>query len=353
MPTAPHFTTRRKVLGGLATLPAWRHARAADGDLELSVAGFHGPFQKAFQAIVINSFERAMPGVRVTYRPIINSAQLLAALRLEREVPQIDVAIADVSVAILAKQEGLTSILREEEIPTLRDIPDWGRFDAMNGVAFSRDNLSLIYDSRVLTRPPESWRELGRPDLTDQIAMPVEDTRGVVLLPLLTRMAGGDYRQNIEPGLTLMRQFAPYVATWNAQPDIYTLTLAQTIALGVGWNGRGQMLARDNPDTLRAVVPSEGSVAQINTLNLTAPPQRTRLAQAFIEHALSPDVQTAFANVAFYGPVNRQVVLSDETSEAIFGRPETARRELHLDWGFVSQHYNSWIRRIQREVISG
>jgi len=327
-------------------------ARAA-GWRTLTVAGFHGPFETAFRATIIEPFERANPGVTVVYRPVLNSAQLLAMLRLERDAPEIDVAITDISIAILATTEGLTAPLTDADIPNRSALYDWARDPGMNGLAFSRDNLALIYDRRVFDAPPTSWMDLGRPSLVDQVSMPVQDTRGVALLPVLTRMGDGDYRKGIEPGLALMRRFAPNVASWNAQPDIYTLTLAQTVALGVGWNGRGQMIDRENPGTIGATIPKEGSVAQINTLNLTAHTASGDLGRDFINHALSPPAQQAFAARAYYGPTNHDAALPETLAEAIFGSSEVAEREMHIDWTFISAHYSAWIRRIQREVISG
>jgi len=356
---APRLT-RRVLLGGLAAAAslgaAPRPARAQPVRTQtgrvLTVAGFAGPFQRAFRAAVIVPFEAAHPDLRVVYRPILNSAQLLAMLRLERAAPEIDVAIADISISILATAEGLLDTLSDRDVPHRAVLPDWARPESMNGLAFSRDNLALLYDRRVFPTPPDSWLDLARPDLADEVCMPVEDTRGVVLLPLLTRMQGGDYRRSIDPGLAMMRRFAPNVASWNAQPDLYTLILAQSAALGVGWNGRGQMIGRQNPGTIGAAIPREGSVAQINTLNLTAGSAAAGPARAFIDHALSVPVQTAFATLAYYGPTNRDVVLPDALAASIFGGPGVAARELQLDWPFVSARYSNWVRRIQREVIS-
>lgn len=324
----------------------------------LTVAGFAGPFQAAFEKAVIAPFRRAHPEIGVTYAPILNSAQLLAMLRLERDAPgngagDIDVAIMDISVSILATGEGLLAPLPDADVPNRADLPEWSRDASTNGLPFSRDNLALICDGRALKELPSSWADLGRPDLVDQVCMPVQDTRGVALLPILTRMQGGDYRLSIDPGLALMKRFAPGVASWNAQPDIYTLVLAQTVALGVGWNARGRLIARRNPGTIRAVIPREGSVTQINMLCRTAKSARAAAAGAFIDHALSVEVQTAFATLACYGPANTRVSLPEDLSALIFGTPDVAARELPLDWRFVSAHYAEWIRRIQREVISG
>lgn len=352
--TAPPLLDRRGfLLGGTAAGVTLADSTRADTMTVLTVAGFAGPFQSIFRSVVMDTFERRRPDVRVVYRPVMNSAQMLAMLRLERQAPQIDVAITDISISFLATAENLLAPLAEQSIPALAALPAWARPAGMHGVAFSTDNLTLLYDTRALKPPPTSWLDLANPDLADQICLPVEDTRGVVLLPLLTRMQGGDYRQSIEPGLALMRRFAPLVATWNAQPDLYTLLLAGTVALGVGWNGRGRMIAQANPGTLSAAIPREGSVAQINTLNLTAHAPAGDLAQAFIDHALSEDVQAAFAAKAYYGPVNTHVVLPDALKRAISGPPDVAANAMQLDWRFVSAHYSEWVRRIQREVISG
>ncbi|AQU88404.1 opine/polyamine ABC transporter substrate-binding protein [Komagataeibacter nataicola] len=354
--TGRPLTRRSMGRAALATMLAGSLPRgsARGATRSLTISGYAGPFERAFQACVIDPFQQATPGVHIEYRPVMNSAQSLALLSLARTRTDIDIAIMDISVSILATGKDLLAPLDIGQVPALGHIPSWGRPAASHGVAFTRDNLVLVYNTDILGHhPPTSWMDLGRPELVDQVCMPIEDTRGVVLLPLLDRSVGADYRVTIDPALALLRQFAPNVANWNAQPDIYTLVMAQTVALGVGWNARTQMMRARKAGPIDGVVPSEGSVSQINTLNVARGTPDMELACAFVNHALSATVQKRFAQAAFYGPTNSDVVLEPALDSRIYGGPDIAARELYPDWEFISRNYNNWVRRIQREVISG
>ena len=222
--TTPLLLNRRGfLLGGTAAGATLATGARAEHMTVLTVAGFAGPLQSIFRSVVMDTFERKRPGVRVVYRPVMNSAQMLAMLRLERQAPQVDVAITDISISFLATAEKLLAPLVPAAVPNLAALPQWAQPDGMMGVAFSTDNLALLYDTRVLKSPPQSWLDLANPDLPDQICRPVEDTWGAVFLPLLTRMQGREYWQSIEPGPAPMRSSALQLPSFNAHPDLFTL----------------------------------------------------------------------------------------------------------------------------------
>lgn len=343
-----------RLLAAAGLLGAYGLAQAqAQAPKEVTLVGFFGLFQDKYTEAVIKPFEQANPDVRVVYRPVRNSAETLALLRLQRANPTVDLAILDVSVAAGANREGLFAPLDPAKVANLADLHPWARPANNLGAAISRDDLAIIYNTKEVKVPPTSWSDLGRPEFKRRLAFPIADTRGVALLPIFTRMAGQDYKAGIEPGIAALKAIAPNVQTWDPQPDVYTAVRSGQAAIAIGWNGRGQLTHDLSGGEVAVAIPKEGSVGQLNTINLVHGAPQADAAQRFVNYALSPEAQARFATAVFYGPTNAKVKLDPALRERIFGKPEVEQRAIELDWNWIADKYAPWVQRIKREVIGG
>ncbi|MCS2608085.1 ABC transporter substrate-binding protein [Halomonas dongshanensis] len=327
-------------------------AGTAQAQEEINVIGFSGVFADNYQRLVIEPFEAAHPDITVNYQPSRNSAETLALLRRQARNPTIDVALIDVSVAITANEAGLFAALDEASVPNLAHQPDWARINGDRTIAFSQDNLAILYNTETVSEPPTSWNDLADPKYKGRIAARLGDTRGVILLPILTHVAGGDYKESIDPGIEAMNAFAPNVLTWDPAPDCYAVVQSGEVDLSICWNGRSQYLHDTQDGIIGVAAPVEGSIGQTNTINLIEGSQHADAAQTFIDYALGAEAQTAFAEQSFYGPVNTQVELDPEVAQRIYGSPEAQEAQMTLDWPWVAERYARWIQRINREVIA-
>ena len=331
-------TTRRRLIAAasLLGLIGSAHAQATQ---DITVVGFFGLFQDKYTEAVIKPFEQANPDVKVNYRPVRNSAETLALLRLQRANPTVDLAILDVSVAAGANKEGLFTALDPRKVGNLADLQAWARPAGNMGAVISRDDLAIIYNTQQVKTPPTSWNDLARPEFRRKLAFPIADTRGVVLLPIFARMAGKDYKDTIDPGIAQLKTIAPNVQTWEPQPDIYTAVRSGQAAIGIGWNGRGQYTHDISNGEVAVAIPKEGSVGQLNTINLVANAPQSDAAQRFVNYALSPEAQARFAAAVFYGPTNSKVKLDPALRTRIFGTPDVEKRAIELDWDWISGQY--------------
>jgi putative spermidine/putrescine transport system substrate-binding protein len=320
---------------------------------EINIIGFSSVFEDIYTNFVIKPFMAKYPNVKVNYRPMRNSAESVALLRVQKSRPTIDVALMDIAVAMQANKDGLFAALDPAKVPSLADIPEWGRAAGNFGPAMSQDNLSIIYNTSEIKVAPSSWNDLSNPAYKGRVGMPIADTRGVLLIPLLARMQGADYKTNIDPAIEALKKIAPLVQTYEPVPDVYTAVQSGSIGIAVGWNGRGQYVHDTQGEKIAVAIPKEGSIAQINTVNLVAGAPNPDAAQAFINYALGEEAQKAFAEKSFYGPVNSKVKLSPEVQLRIFGDTEASKRQMHLDWSFITERYSAWVQRIKREVMGG
>lgn len=319
----------------------------------LNVTGFSGAFADQFQETVIDPFIEANPGVTVNYQPSQNSAEMLAALRTNQSTATYDVVVIDSSVQLTANAEGLFAELDPADVPNLEQLIDTAIVDPGYGPALYIDSLAIIYNPGVVADPPSTWGGLADSAYDGQLVLQIADTRGIALIAGLAKELGLDYQDSIDPELEVLKEMAPYVQTWEPQPNLYDAIMSGGAGIGVGWNARAQALHDANEGQLDVVVPEGGGVAQISTINQVANSENPELAQEFIDFAIGEQAQQALAAEGFYGPVNQNVTLDDELTQRVASPEGLLADAAPIDWAWISPHYAEWTERIQREVIGG
>ena len=163
-------------------------------------------------------------------------------------------------------------------------------------------------------------------------------------------MLGEDYTQTVEQSAAKLAELAPAVQTFDPKPDSYTLVINGSVALATGWNARAQYYADQSAGKLGVILPKEGSILQINTINLIKGSKNEAAAKAFINYALSPEAQAAFTEAMFYAPVNAKAVVSPEaTARTVSGQLD---KMLPLDWAWAATKSEQWNQIWKRQIIS-
>jgi putative spermidine/putrescine transport system substrate-binding protein len=202
--------------------------------------------------------------------------------------------------------------------------------------------------------PPTSWKTLWDEAYDGKVAIPAApDIVGISFTLIANAInGGGDYHQSVEAGIAAISQLAPRVLTWDPKPDAYTFLIEGTAALAVGWNARGQTYAKQSGGKLGVAIPDEGSLFQINTINLVKGSREPDAAKAFLAYTLGAEAQKAFTERMFYGPVNTTAQISPEALAHTAATPERLAKMLDVDWIAVSKLRDSitdqWRRRILR-----
>ena len=75
--------------------------------------------------------------------------------------------------------------------------------------------------------------------------------------------------------------------TFEPNPDGATLLLNGVVKVATGWNARSQLYRDESKGRVGVLLPPEGSVFQINTINMTAGSKNRAAAVAFVNYALS------------------------------------------------------------------
>ncbi|MFI6696354.1 ABC transporter substrate-binding protein [Streptomyces sp. NPDC050433] len=323
------------------------------GKQTVTFMGFYGTFQDAFTKTVIKPFEEANPNITVKYVPIQNSTEVLAKLRASTARPVADVALMDSSVAPTANKEKLFAPLDASKVPNLAQLVDAAKSKDGHGPAVTFDSLSILFNTKNVKKAPTSWNDLWNAEYKGKLAMPIADTRGVALIVALEKILQADYKQDIDPAIDKLKQLSSGVQTWQPSPDVYTAIQSGDADIAVGWNARGQYYKDSSGGVVQPVLPKEGTVTQVNTINLVNKSQNTAAAQKFINYAIGAEAQKAFDDEAFYAPVNKDVKLAADTENRTQASPEQQKNQIPVDWNWLTTRYTGWVDRIKQEVIGG
>ncbi|MDP9905556.1 extracellular solute-binding protein [Arthrobacter bambusae] len=324
------------------------------GELVFSI--YPGVFQDNYVKSVVEPFEKLHPNLKISFVQARTSAESLAALRADKNNPSVDVSLLDLAVARTANAEGIFQALDPAAVPNLKDLDPKARINGDFGAGVTFDSVALMYNTKAVKSAPESWNALwedpaangktaiiGPPDLTSTVGLTV----------ITTQMEGGDYKKSVDQGIAKLAKLSSRVETWNPQPDPYTMVQNGSASYGVGWNARSQLFADQSNGAMKAVLPKEGTVLQVNTLNQVKRSPNPKAAAAFINYALGTEAQGSFAKLMAYAPTNTKVQLpADLLAKIPAADPAKSSRVIPLDWDVVVKQRDSWATRLKTEVVA-
>lgn len=325
--------------------------QAASAETTVTLLAYGGLFQERYTKAVVEPFMKANPDIKVNYYSMPNSAQMLGTLRAQKAAPQADVAIMDVSVSKAGSDEGLFAKIDEKTVPNVADLYPTARIPDIAGVAVTFDNLVLLYNGDVVKEAPKSWMDLAEKTYQGKVAIPgMPDIQGLSLVLIMDRARGGkDYLKSVEKGIAAVGEIAPNIQTWEPKPEVYPVIISGQAVIGAGWNARAQVNSDLSGGKLKATLPQEGSVFQINTISQVANGPSSAAAAKFINYALSPEAQKAFTETMFYAPVNAKAQISD----AAIARTavKSMDKVIPVDWIALAKVRDSIMEQWRRKVI--
>ncbi|MBA4267990.1 MAG: ABC transporter substrate-binding protein [Methylobacterium sp.] len=347
-------TRRRLLQTGLATIAMPTVLRAQGLSGQITLMSYSGIFQDNYTKAVVEPFLAANPGVKVNYAPGGTSAQMVGSVRAQKADPQIDVVIMDVTTSSIGNIEGLFEKLTPAEFPVLEELaPEARAAGGEFGPAVTFDHLVLVYDTQNLKPPITKLADLWRPDLKGQLALSAPpNIQGLALTAMVEKMEGGDHRKSIDAAMRKLKELAPSVNTFEPNPDGYSLILNGVVKVATGWNARSQLYGDQSNGRIGTLLPPEGSVFQINTINLTAGSKNRAVAAAFVKHALSQQAQKAFTERMFYAPTNAKAQIDPKAVARTAAAPESRASMIPVDWNDILKVRDQWNNRWRREVIS-
>lgn len=247
-----------------------------------------------------------MTGVKIEWmhgNPSDFFAKMLAARgRLAPfDVVLLDDAVQDAAIkaGVLAKLDPALVPNLTELYPRARNAEGYGPYAILYsiGIVYNKDKLKAAGIAE-----PDSWQDLWNPELAGHISIPdISLPHGADFVMKIAQLSGGS-ESNVVAGLKKIAQIKAnsYYTSSN--------TLGQQLASGDVWvsvwtSGRAwAMIHQGYP--IGYVIPKEGSILGIDTVDMVAGTAHPKEAQEFINMQIDPLSQLGWAVEMSYGPSN-------------------------------------------------
>jgi putative spermidine/putrescine transport system substrate-binding protein len=343
------------LVGSLALAACGGGSNAPSGSATsgtINIIGYAGIWKDAYQKAVLTPFSQKYPDIKVNYVEKRSSADMLASLRAEQSRPITDLAIMDKGVAISGNKQGVFAKVTEADVPNVATINKQFQNPEGYGPVIMADAVALLYDKQVLKDPPTSWKVLWDPAYKQKVAvMAPPSTLGLNFEAIVATMEGEDFTKSTTKAVAKLKELAPNVQSWMPTPDEYQTVITDQVDLSIGQNARGQYYADRSNGRLGVTFPKEGTVYQINTINLLAKAPNSAAAKTFMNYALTPEAQSAFAAEIFYAPSVGNVKLPEAVKSRVVPTDGSLKViPIDLEWfaGVQADWTNDWKREIIR-----
>jgi spermidine/putrescine-binding protein len=220
----------------------------------------------------------------------------------------------------LMAEGGLLEPIDPAQIPLFGElIPQFTGNEAIRkdgklyGVPWNWGSLPLMYDPEVVKAPPESWRDLFKPEFKGKVAM-VDDPLGNLLIwgtvvtgkPMGTLLTRDELAKVIDTLIELKKtQARAFFASYGDMADAFARN--EVTASAIGWEAVA-VWAKAKGKTIKYTIPKEGTGMFMDCLCIPKDAPHPDLTYKMINHIVSPEPQKIFATEQSAGITNLKTV---------------------------------------------
>jgi putative spermidine/putrescine transport system substrate-binding protein len=318
----------------------------------LVAATYQGNWEDAHRKILVPAFKKAT-GADVTLVPMFAVDQV-ARLQAAGNNSPFDVAILDPGPLITAPKDKILQTFPADVSKHFKDVllryqtsggGDWG---PVIGLQF----VGIAYNPKKITTPPTSWADLWKPEYKGRVGITnMSSTLGTGWMVEIAKMNGGS-EADLEPAFKAIKELLPNVAA--IAPNLGALgTLFQQGEIDIAPHNLSSIaLLQSKGVDVDWVIPKEGSYAFGASMHVVKNPvSSVDLATAYIDAALSTEVQTAMASAPYFiAPVNKNAPLTGILAEKVAATFDDYEKYIYQDWDTISKKRSEWIERFNKEV---
>ena len=333
---------RRRLLVGAGALGA-AAALAAPASAKGSVTAaiYPGTWDEAFRGIVAPALKQTKD-IDLALEPLFAVDQIAKA-QAARGAPPFDAFVLDPGPRATAIDRGLFAPFDAARLVNGGKVPA-GYADAY-GIAVNAQIVGIAYNPKKLPRP-KSWKDLFAEPYVSRLGLTgFQTTFGTVSLIEIARAYGGS-DIDVEPAFVEIKKALPKVAAVMAPAALPALFQQGQIDICyTNTNNVASLMSRGVDIDFGA--PEEGAITFITTLHIARGAENIDNAYAYIDAALSTEVQRELMKPpASMIPINREVVL---TGLPIKNLDELTAMKTH-DWSRINPLRAGWIERFNKEV---
>ncbi|MCA3565509.1 MAG: ABC transporter substrate-binding protein [Methylocystis sp.] len=341
------FGRRRVLLGGAATTIASLAMpgilRAQTRELVIGGAASHKPWVETH---VMPMFEKKY-NCKITFegtRSLVN----LEKMQKNRDKPYMSVVQMDDPVMILAVREGLLEPITAAKAPNLAKLkPGTTHMDGM-WANYLQPWQGVAYNTNVLKTAPASWTDALDPKFKGRIIVPsLQNTEGLPNLFMFAHLATGkpmaEAYKDIDAAFRELRKLKPNLLTvYSQMPQAFSLLEQGEAHMILGALSSFGMQRRLDGAPITMTAPKEGIFPVPSGIAVIKNGPNPDLAFAYVNELLGAEVQSKIAPPTFALPTNVDTPIPP-------GMPTDAT--IHpIDWAFVAENRNDWVKRWDREM---
>lgn len=293
----------------------------------------------------------AETGAEASLVPLV-SADQIAKLKASPNSPPFDIVSLDSGVFEGAPKEELFQKLPVDKLKHYSELltqfqrPDsWGPLIGVQAVG-------IAYNPKVITTPPDSWEALWDEKYKGRVAlMAMKNNHTIGFMLKVAQIQGGGI-DNLEPAFTAVKQLAPNLAGVVANAGAM-ITLFQQGEVDIAPHDLNSVkLLQSKGVDIDWVMPKEGGFALTPMMSMVkAPTASVDLLAAYIDTAISPEVQTQMIETNFVLPTNKNVTLPAAVTQKLGNSLDEIFAKLEFpDWSTINPKRTEWVEEFDKAV---
>ncbi|MCZ8259521.1 MAG: ABC transporter substrate-binding protein [Beijerinckiaceae bacterium] len=319
--------------------------RAQVREIVIGGAASHKPWVETH---VMPAFEKKY-NAKLTFegtRSLVN----LEKMQKNKDKPYLSIVQMDDPVMILAVKEGLLEPITPAKVPNMAKLkPGTVHMDGM-WANYLQPWQGVAYNTNVLKTPPASWAEALDPKFKGRIIVPsLQNTEGLPNLFMFAHLATGkpmaEAYKDIDAAFRELKKLKPNLLTvYSQMPQAFSLLEQGEAHMILGALSSFGMQRRLDGAPVSMAAPKEGIFPVPSGIAVVKGGPNMELAFAYINELLGAEIQSKIAPPTFAMPTNLDAPVPP-------GMPTDAK--IHtIDWAFVAENRNEWVKRWDREMAS-
>lgn len=338
----------------LAATTAGTTVRAQE--VTLRVANYGGVFTASQKKYAADLFTQRT-GVKIQFidgNPSDHLAKMIASKG--REAPY-DVAYLDDDIQAKAIEAGVLMKIDPALVPNLKHVYDEAKSKQGYGPGMLFYSIGLTYNVEKLKAAgiPEltSWEDLWNPKLAGRVSVSdLSTSMGRDFLIAAARLAGGN-EGSLEKGIARIATLKVH-SYFTSSAALETLFRGGDVWAAAWINGRSWGMI-DKGAPLRFVIPKEGGIGQMTTIDVIQGTKHPKEAHAYLNFVLDPLPQLGQANEIPYGPTNKLLApilaASPDLAKKFPASPEDLNKLYLPNWTTYNKNHDKALDLWNRQVL--
>lgn len=332
---------------GAAQLPL--HASLAQAQSKtISATTYPGAWESAHRSILLPAFAKATGGSTSLVSSL--AVDTVSKIVASKANPPYDVVILDEGPYLAALSQDIFEKIPVDKMPNLKDVPPKLVDPRGLGVFVSGQIIGIAYNTEKIKNPPKNWNDLLKPEYKGRVGLAgMGSTLMSAWMVEIARLNGGS-EENLEPAFQFVKKLLPNVSAVASNPGaLATLFQQGQIDISVHYNNNvGDLQAKGVPVALAK--PDTGWIHIKSVMHIVKNTKNPDLAAAYINAALSPEVQTQMAAAPYYvAPVSSKAQFS-QGLQAYAKNVAEIEAMNGVDWAKLNPRRGEYIDRFNREV---